>query len=91
MDTDSIFALVKAGRCSHGSHGDHGHIAHAVVGAPGGTAEALCGTRPGIAASWSDDVAPAVTCPKCIKKMTAIAKKDSFFIHHIVAPVHDRL
>lgn len=75
METDSILALVKAGRCSRGPHGDHGHLVHAVTGGPGGTAEALCGTRPGTAASWSEDIFPAVTCPRCMKKLAAMARK----------------
>jgi hypothetical protein len=75
MNADSFLPLVKAGRGSTAMHGDHGRIAHAVIGGPGGTAKALCGTRPGMAASWSAVIAPAVTCIKCIRMMAAIADK----------------
>lgn len=79
--TPTFIALEKAGRKSSGRNGDHGRIAHALEvkegqrerDLEGSTASALCGAAPTGRGSWSAYQSDAVTCPKCLQKLTAVA------------------
>ena len=74
LDLTAVLPLIKTGRRGDQSLADHGHIAHAVIGDPGSTAKALCGTQPGIRARWSGDLAAEVTCARCTERIAKLAK-----------------
>ena len=61
---------AKAGRRANGYERDGGSIVHAV-----GLNKhaALCGSKPGDRSDWSVWESPAVTCPKCLKKLEVMA------------------
>lgn len=68
--TEEIKPLRLAGRCANGSERDSGARFHAV---PGTSWRALCGAEPGRrSAGWSEHAGPAVTCPRCLRKMKAV-------------------
>jgi hypothetical protein len=74
FDLAVVIPLIKTGRNADEACRDHGHIAHAVIGGPGGTAKALCGTQPGIRARWSGNRAAEITCVKCNERIARLVK-----------------
>lgn len=70
-----LFKLTLAGRCANGFERDHGRVVHAVPSAnpsgPGSDRKALCGAKPGrTSAGWSQYDSDAVTCQRCLSKMS---------------------
>ena len=66
----TLGAARKIGRCANGFERGKGHIFHAV---PPNSWSALCGAQPGRqSAGWNSEPDPqqAVTCPRCLKKLT---------------------
>jgi hypothetical protein len=57
-----------SGRCANGGELDGGTRYHAV---PDGSYKALCGATYGrSSAGWSSNEGTAVTCPRCLKKLS---------------------
>jgi hypothetical protein len=66
--TQGYMVLTMTGRCANGAQRDSGILFHAVKSYDA----AMCGAKHGKRSRWSEYHGEAVTCPRCLKKITAI-------------------
>lgn len=64
----NFIPMAKAGALRNGNGFDRGRVIHAVPQDAGDHRPALCGQQPAI--MWSDYTGHAVTCPRCLKKLS---------------------
>lgn len=65
---NGYLALQKTGRRSDGHNGDHGRVVHGVPS----SGVAYCGTSPQGAGDWSAHESEAVTCERCLRKISSL-------------------